>query len=129
MFDFDRVSIAVLSTSVKRVRNINVAVYIPFILPTRSLITHNGLYRPLILLLSNKSILGVQHSKNEMFLQLNIKSTYRQSFSMRNHVNMKRDLRPEDMRGSGDFDSVLTFVGPQILDTLKIRNGHMSEFT
>jgi hypothetical protein len=129
MFDFDRVRVAVLSTSVKRVRNINIAVYIPIILSTRSLITHNGLYRPLILLLGDKSILGVQHSKNEMFLQLNIKPTYRQSLSMRNHVNMKRDLRPEDMRGSGDFDGILTFVGPQILDTLKIRNGHMSEFT
>lgn len=41
---------------------------------------------------------------------------------MWNHVNMKRDLRPNDMCGSGDFDSILTFVGPQILDTLKISN-------
>ena len=44
-------------------------------------------------------------------------------------MNMKRDLRPDNMRGSGDFDSILTFVGPEVLDTLKISSGHMSEFT
>ena len=129
MFDFDRVGVAVLSTSVKRVGNINVTMYIPFVLPRWSLVTYNGLYRPLILFLGDKGVFWVQYSKYKMFLQLNIKSTYWQSFNMWNHVNMKWNLRADNMCGSGYLDGILTFVGPEILDTLMISNSHMPEVT
>lgn len=76
MFDFDRVGVAVLGTPVKRIRKINVAVYIPFIVPSRSFITYKRLYSSLVLLFRDKSVLGVQHCEYKMFSQLNIKSTY-----------------------------------------------------
>lgn len=39
-------------------------------------------------------------------------------------MNVERDLRPDDMRGRGYLNSILTLVRPQILDTLN--DQHMS---
>lgn len=46
---------------------------------------------------------------------------------MWDYVDMKRDLRSDDMCGRGYLNRILTLVRPQIVDRLLISMSHMSE--
>jgi hypothetical protein len=125
MFDFEEVGVAVLGASVEGMGDVDTSSDDPVIVPLRSLLALGHFDRPLKFLLRQNRILRVHHRKDIILLQFHVYSTNCQPLQMRNHMQRKRNLRPNNVCRRGNLNRVLTLIRPQVLDTLKV--SHMSE--